>query len=75
MYDGATLLGQRGGERQRGVDLYHGGARRTALQILTATATDAAGNTGVASSPVGMIVDTTAPTAPVIVGDTIVNGR
>ena len=52
------------------------------LQILTATATDAAGNTGVASSAVGIIVDTTAPVAPTIasfstdsgtVGDGITN--
>ena len=26
VFDGATLLGQRGGQRQRGLELYHGGA-------------------------------------------------
>ena len=40
---------------------------------LTATATDAAGNTGAASAALSVTIDTTAPNAPVIVSDTIVN--
>ena len=40
---------------------------------LTATATDAAGNTGVASAALAVTVDTVAPNAPVIVSDTTIN--
>jgi Ca2+-binding RTX toxin-like protein len=40
---------------------------------LTATDTDAAGNTGIASSALAVTVDTVAPNAPVIVGDAIFN--
>ena len=40
---------------------------------LTATATDAAGNTGAASAALSVTVDTVAPTAPSITSDVIVN--
>ena len=41
----------------------------------TATATDAAGNTALASGALSVTVDTAAPAAPIIAGDTIVNGN
>ena len=72
VYDGATLLGSAVANGS-GAWTYTTAALADGLQILTATATDAAGNTGAASSPVGVIVDTAAPTAPVIASDTIVN--
>ncbi|HEY2828211.1 MAG TPA: Ig-like domain-containing protein, partial [Pirellulales bacterium] len=40
---------------------------------LTATATDAAGNTGVASAALGVTIDTAAPVAPAITSNAIVN--
>ena len=81
VYDGATLLGQRHGQRQRRLELHdrHPGQWRPRL---TATATDAAGNIGVASAALGVTVDTMSPTAPTItsfspdtgtVGDGITN--
>ena len=69
------------GERQRGLELHHGGPANGG-HSLTATATDAAGNTGVASSALAVTIDTTAPVAPTIasfstdsgvVGDGITN--
>ena len=47
------------------MDLYHRGAANGA-HSLTATATDAAGNTGVASSALAVTIDTIAPVAPTI---------
>ena len=81
VFDGATLLGSAVANGS-GAWTYTTAALADGLQILTATATDAAGNTGVASSAVGIIVDTTAPVAPTIasfstdsgtVGDGITN--
>src|SRR4029078_3755629 len=40
---------------------------------LTATATDAAGNTGVASSALNVTIDTTAPTTRLIASGVVVN--
>ncbi|MCI4677062.1 DUF4082 domain-containing protein [Rhodoblastus acidophilus] len=42
-------------------------------QVFTATATDSAGQTSAASSPLSVIVDTTPPAAPVLTGESIVN--
>ena len=72
VYDGATLLGSAlasgtGAWSYTTAVLPNGG------HSLTATATDAAGNTGAASSALNVTIDTTAPAAPVITGDTIVN--
>ena len=49
VYDGATLLGTRDRQRQRRLELHHRGLANGA-HSLTATATDAAGNTSAASS-------------------------
>ena len=81
VYDGATLLGSAlasgtGAWSYTTAVLPNGG------HSLTATATDAAGNTGVASSALNVTIDTTAPVAPTItsfstdsgvVGDGITN--
>ena len=81
VYDGATLLGSAlasgtGAWSYTTAVLPNGG------HSLTATATDAAGNTGVASSALNVTIDTTAPTIPTItsfstdsgvVGDGITN--
>ena len=81
VYDGATLLGSAlasgtGAWSYTTAVLPNGG------HSLTATATDAAGNTGVASSALNVTIDTTAPTTPTItsfstdsgvVGDGITN--
>ena len=72
VYDGATLLGSAlasgtGAWSYTTAVLPNGG------HSLTATATDAAGNTGVASTALSVTIDTAAPAAPVITGDTIVN--
>ena len=81
VYDGATLLGSAlasgtGAWSYTTAVLPNGG------HSLTATATDAAGNTGVASSALDVTIDTTAPAAPTItsfstdsgvVGDGITN--
>ena len=81
VYDGATLLGSAlasgtGAWSYTTAVLPNGG------HSLTATATDAAGNTGAASSALNVTIDTTAPTIPTItsfstdsgvVGDGITN--
>ena len=81
VFDGATLLGSAVANGS-GAWSYTTAALADGLQSLTATATDAAGNTGVASSAVGVTIDTTAPVAPTIasfstdsgtVGDGITN--
>ena len=63
VYDGATLLGSAlasgtGAWSYTTAVLPNGG------HSLTATATDAAGNTGVASTALNVTIDTTAPVAP-----------
>ena len=65
VYDGATLLGHGDRQRQRRLELHHG-ALANGSHSLTATATDAAGNTGAASAALNVTVDTAAPGAPAI---------
>ena len=81
VYDGATLLGSAVANGS-GAWSYTTAALANGAHSLTATATDAAGNTGVASAALAVTVDTTAPVAPSItafstdsgtVGDGITN--
>ena len=81
VYDGATLLGSAVANGS-GAWSYTTAALTNGGHTLTATATDAAGNTGVASSALAVTIDTTAPVAPTIasfstdsgvVGDNITN--
>ena len=81
VYDGATLLGSATANGS-GAWSYTTAALANGAHSLTATATDAAGNTSVASSALGVTIDTTAPVAPSIasfstdsgtVGDDITN--
>ena len=81
LYDGATLLGSATANGS-GAWSFTTAALSNGTHSLTATATDAAGNTGVASTALSVTVDTTAPAAPAItsfstdsgtVGDGITN--
>ena len=81
VYDGATLLGS-ATANSSGAWSYTTGTLANGGHSLTATATDAAGNTGVASTALSVTIDTTAPVAPTIasfstdsgtVGDHITN--
>src|SRR5262249_6820694 len=63
--DGATLLGSAPANR-RGAWSFTTGQLADGAHSLTATATDAAGNTGAVSLPFNVDVDSTAPNAPVI---------
>ena len=81
VYDGATLLGSAVANGS-GAWSYTTAALANGAHSLTATATDAAGNTGVASAALAVTIDTTAPVAPSItsfstdsgtVGDGITN--
>ena len=81
VYDGATLLGTATANGS-GAWSYTTAALADGAHSLTATATDAAGNTGTASSALSVTVDTTAPAKAVIssfspdtgtVGDGITN--
>ncbi len=81
VFDGATLLGSVAADGT-GAWTYTTAALANGAHSLTATATDAAGNTGVASAALSVTVDTTAPVAPSItsfstdsgtVGDGITN--
>ena len=81
VYDGATLLGS-ATANGTGAWSFTTGALSNAIHSLTATATDAAGNTGAASTALSVTVDTVAPVAPTItsfspdsgvVGDGITN--
>ena len=81
VYDGATLLGS-ATANGTGAWSFTTAALANGAHSLTATATDAAGNTGVASAALSVTVDTTAPVAPSIasfstdsgtVGDGITN--
>jgi hypothetical protein len=44
------------------------GAKPDGVQVITATAQDAAGNTSAASGPLAVTIDTAAPAAPIITG-------
>ncbi len=81
VFDGATLLGSVAADGT-GAWTYTTAALANGAHSLTATATDAAGNTGVASAALSVTIDTTAPVAPSItsfstdsgtVGDGITN--
>ena len=65
LYDGATLLGSATANGS-GAWSFTTAALTNGTHSLTATATDAAGNTGVASTALSVTVDTTAPVAPAI---------
>ena len=65
VYDGATLLGSATANGS-GAWSYTTAALSNGTHNLTATATDAAGNTGVASSVAAITVNTPIPTAPAI---------
>jgi hypothetical protein len=71
IYDGTTLLGMATASGA-GAWSYTLGVLATGPHSLTATATDAAGNTGVASSALAFTVDTIAPLAPTGLGDTAI---
>jgi hypothetical protein len=72
VYDGATLLGS-ATANGTGAWSYTTAALSNGAHSLTSTATDVAGNTGVASTALSVTVDTVAPTAPAITSDVIVN--
>ena len=81
VYDGATLLGSVVANAS-GAWSYTTAALANGAHSLTATATDAAGNTSAASAALSVTIDTTAPVAPSIasfstdsgmVGDGITN--
>ena len=81
VYDGATLLGSATADGS-GAWSYTTGGLANGTHSLTATATDAAGNTGAASAALSVTVDAAAPGAPAIasfstdsgtVGDGITN--
>jgi parallel beta-helix repeat protein len=72
VYDGATLLGSANANGS-GAWSYTTGPLADGSHNLTATATDTAGNTGVASSTFGVTVDTNAPLAPSIGSGVVVN--
>ena len=81
VYDGATLLGS-ATANGTGAWSYTTAALANGAHSLTATATDAAGNTSAASAALSVTIDTAAPAAPTIasfstdsgtVGDGITN--
>jgi hypothetical protein len=65
LYDGTTLLGSVTVDGT-GAWNYTTAALANGVHSLTATATDAAGNTGAASAALSVTIDTTAPVAPTI---------
>ena len=65
VFDGATLLGSAVANGS-GAWSFTTAALASGAHSLTATATDAAGNTGVASTALSVTIDTTAPAAPSI---------
>ena len=72
VFDGTTLLGSVVANGS-GAGVIRRQHWSNGAHSLTATAIDAAGNTGVASAALSVTIDTTAPNAPVIMGDAIVN--
>ena len=82
VFDGATLLGSGNGERNRRLELHHGGACRTAPTASPRPPPMPPAMTGAASAALSVTVDTAAPAAPSIasfstdsgtVGDGITN--
>ena len=75
VYDGSTLLGSATANGS-GAWTYTTSALINGAHSLTATATDVAGNTGVASTALNVTVDTRpAPLAPAITTDAIVTSQ
>ena len=72
VFDGANQLGSATANGS-GAWSYTTAALANGTHSLTATATDAAGNVGAASSALSVTIDRTAPNVPVIVSDAIVN--
>ena len=72
VFDGTTLLGS-AVANSSGAWTYTTAALAQGVHALKATATDVAGNTGVASAVMNVTVDAIAPNAPVIVSDVTVN--
>ena len=72
VFDGATLLGS-ATANGTGAWSFTTAALANGAHNLTATATDTAGNTGVASAALSVTIDTTAPVAPSITSNAIVN--
>ena len=73
VFDGATLLGSAVANGS-GAWSYTTAALANGAHSLTATATDAAGNTGAASAALSVTIDTTAPVAPSIASFTTDSG-
>ena len=73
VFDGATLLGNVAANAS-GAWSYTTAALANGSHSLTATATDAAGNTGVASAALSVTIDTAAPAAPTIASFTTDSG-
>ena len=65
VFDGATLIGSATANAS-GAWTYTTAALTNGAHSLTATASDAAGNTGAASAALSVTIDTTAPVAPSI---------
>ena len=74
VYDGATLLGSAAANGS-GAWSYTTGTLANGGHSLTATATDAAGHAGVASTALSVTVDTAAPVAPSIGSGVVVNAN
>ena len=72
VYDGASLLGTASANGS-GAWNYTTAVLANGAHSLTATATDAVGNTSAASTALAVTVDTLAPSSPVIVSDTTIN--
>ena len=72
VYDGSTKLGTVKADASGSWD-YITQVLTDAKHVLTATATNASGQTSSASAATNVTVDTKAPTAPVEVGDSVVN--
>ena len=72
IFDGTTLLGSVVANSS-GAWTYTTAALANGAHTLTATASDAAGNTGAASAALSVTIDTTAPAAPIIASDVTVN--
>ena len=70
VYEGATLLGTATANGS-GAWSYTTATLPNGAHSLTATATDAAGNTSANSSALAVTIDTVAPAAPILTGDTV----
>ncbi|MEN7527081.1 Ig-like domain-containing protein [Cupriavidus sp. DL-D2] len=66
IFNGATLIGSVMADANGNWSFTPGTALPDGSYTFTATATDAAGNTGVASSPFTLVIDTAPPAAPTV---------